>query len=291
MRRLLVLFCLCHLPAVRATDAWLSEEFVEPCVSNDGAIEHQPLISSSSETLEHRWLSKTIHSCGKTHGKLPSVFRSLPQERGSLKTSIYRSDLNLEFRMKLESRENKLWEGQRGTTVLIAKRALGLRVRYKIYVPGSDVPIAILYKRRMGAQRFFLRVNLPEFLKQGIWGDHSSDVNELAAIFIKHGLTEPGVIKANFKTLRDDSAEIQDLATYNEKPKWNRKVQAYTLQFLDQRVKVASVKNFILEDSTSGTPVLQFGRGGEVDRFILDFHHPLSPVQAFAVAISMLHKF
>jgi len=71
----------------------------------------------------------------------------------------------------------------------------------------------------------------------------------------------------------------------NNPPRWNEQVGAYVLNF-NGRVTMASVKNFQLVDPEErGTVVLQFGRVGK-DEFTMDFHHPISPFQAFAVTLS-----
>ena len=56
------------------------------------------------------------------------------------------------------------------------------------------------------------------------------------------------------------------------------------------RVKVASIKNFQLEDPVNGTVLLQFGRTGE-DSFILDVVHPFSPVEAFGIALTIFDAY
>ena len=71
----------------------------------------------------------------------------------------------------------------------------------------------------------------------------------------------------------------------NNPPRWNEQVGAYVLNF-NGRVTMASVKNFQLVDPEErSTVVLQFGRVGK-DEFTMDFHHPITPFQAFAVTLS-----
>lgn len=71
----------------------------------------------------------------------------------------------------------------------------------------------------------------------------------------------------------------------NKPPRWNEQVNAYVLNF-NGRVTMASVKNFQLVDPDEhNIVVLQFGRVGK-DEFTMDMHHPISPLQAFAVTMS-----
>merc|ERR1719382_2372785 len=73
----------------------------------------------------------------------------------------------------------------------------------------------------------------------------------------------------------------------NKPPKWNEQIGAFVLNF-NKRVTQASVKNFQLtnDDDSPDPPVfLQFGRVGK-DVFNMDFRHPFSPFQAFAICLS-----
>merc|ERR1719419_1128261 len=65
----------------------------------------------------------------------------------------------------------------------------------------------------------------------------------------------------------------------NRTPQWNERIGAYVLNF-QGRVTMASVKNFQLENVSNGDDIiLQFGRVG-MDKFTMDFKHPLTPMQA-----------
>eukprot|EP00985_Skeletonema_marinoi_P028405 scaffold24791_cov153-Skeletonema_marinoi.AAC.2 len=66
-------------------------------------------------------------------------------------------------------------------------------------------------------------------------------------------------------------------------PAWDEALHRFFLNF-NGRVTMASVKNFQLVDD-KGDMCLQFGRTGK-DEFILDVQWPLSPFQAFALALS-----
>lgn len=73
---------------------------------------------------------------------------------------------------------------------------------------------------------------------------------------------------------------VNKLAVYDDKP------NCYILNF-NNRVRLPSVKNFqmIRSDDQSKTVYLQFGRVGD-DSFSLDFGYPISPFQAFSIALS-----
>jgi len=90
----------------------------------------------------------------------------------------------------------------------------------------------------------------------------------------------PGVIKS-FQ--EGNLNELMVMA--NRAPKWNEQVGAYVLNF-NGRVTMASVKNFqlIFEDNEDHV-LLQFGRVDK-DKFTMDFKHPLTPLQAFAICLS-----
>mmetsp|Transcript_6408 Transcript_6408/g.10036 ORF Transcript_6408/g.10036 Transcript_6408/m.10036 type:complete len:630 (-) Transcript_6408:57-1946(-) len=69
----------------------------------------------------------------------------------------------------------------------------------------------------------------------------------------------------------------------SKSPAWDEALERFFLNF-NGRVTMASVKNFQLVDD-QGDMCLQFGRTGK-DEFILDVKWPLSPFQAFALALS-----
>ncbi|KAL6459721.1 hypothetical protein MHYP_G00314800 [Metynnis hypsauchen] len=68
----------------------------------------------------------------------------------------------------------------------------------------------------------------------------------------------------------------------NKQPLWNEATQVYQLDF-GGRVTQESAKNFQIE--LEGRQVMQFGRT-DGNAYILDFQHPFSAVQAFAVALA-----
>jgi hypothetical protein len=80
------------------------------------------------------------------------------------------------------------------------------------------------------------------------------------------------------------------LALQNRPPWWNVELGAFVLNF-GGRVSVASVKNFQLCDRNDQDHImLQFGRIQGRHAFTMDFQHPLTAVQAFAIAISSLQS-
>jgi hypothetical protein len=80
------------------------------------------------------------------------------------------------------------------------------------------------------------------------------------------------------------------LSLQNRPPWWNVELGAFVLNF-GGRVSVASVKNFQLCDRNDHENImLQFGRIEGRHSFTMDFSYPLSPLQAFAIAVSSLQS-
>ncbi|KAK9819129.1 hypothetical protein WJX74_007829 [Apatococcus lobatus] len=71
---------------------------------------------------------------------------------------------------------------------------------------------------------------------------------------------------------------------YNQPPRWNDQLGAYCLNF-SGRVTQASVKNFQLVPEHEDRVLLQFGKVGR-DMFTMDFQHPMSAFQAFAICLT-----
>lgn len=90
-------------------------------------------------------------------------------------------------------------------------------------------------------------------------------------------------------TLKNVSTEtntIQDSDTGtlvpNKSPEWSNDLQQYLLDF-GRRAQISSVNNFKVEDNKGKTMWLL---GKCFDSFCLDFRHPLSPLQAFSLALT-----
>lgn len=86
---------------------------------------------------------------------------------------------------------------------------------------------------------------------------------------------------------RGGGAETQLLTLENKRPHWDEAQKGHVLNF-NGRVDKPSVKNFQLrcEEISGDLTVLQFGR---VDKnlFTMDYAHPLCPLQAFAMCLSV----
>ena len=85
-----------------------------------------------------------------------------------------------------------------------------------------------------------------------------------------------------------ENPTAQSVAFVNKPPVWVPSLQAYCLDFAG-RVAAASVKNFILSapDDMEKTTML-FGRTSDRSQYSMDFQYPLSPMTAFAIALSSL---
>jgi hypothetical protein len=71
----------------------------------------------------------------------------------------------------------------------------------------------------------------------------------------------------------------------NRKSQWNEGEQMHSLN-MKNRAKIASIKNFILEDpKDSSREVMLFGKLDQ-NEFSFDIHYPLNPAVGMAVAIS-----
>jgi len=113
-------------------------------------------------------------------------------------------------------------------------------------------------------------------------GDASDDVSML------------NKLKSLSQVTEDETDSTLDnlglMSLQNRPPWWNVELNAFVLNF-GGRVRVASVKNFQLcERNNHENIMLQFGRIEGRHSFTMDLSYPLSPVQAFAVAISSLQS-
>ena len=125
--------------------------------------------------------------------------------------------------------------------------------------------------------------------------DDPEDMTAAAAGSAPHD-AEPLVCRPMTKTdglrrWRDELPECVGMFV-NKNPEYNKELKKYLLSF-GGRITKASVKNFqlIRELSPSGQTAseisLQFGRRQAENIFALDFRYPLTPVQAFGIAVSI----
>jgi len=97
------------------------------------------------------------------------------------------------------------------------------------------------------------------------------------------GLLAIGEAQASNPVADPNTSLVQPFV--NKPPKWNEQVGAFVLNF-NKRVTQASVKNFqLIRNDDPDMIYLQFGRIAK-DTFNIDFRYPLSPFQAFAIALS-----
>eukprot|EP00736_Rhodelphis_marinus_P014326 Rmarinus@m.13771 len=74
----------------------------------------------------------------------------------------------------------------------------------------------------------------------------------------------------------------------NEAPKWNPKTQMHELKFRNRDL-TPSVKNFraIIKEDGKSRCVLEFAKLRD-DKFVVEFMHPISPLQAFTVCLTAI---
>jgi len=66
--------------------------------------------------------------------------------------------------------------------------------------------------------------------------------------------------------------------------------KSYYLNFIQRSIK-SSIKNFqLIENNNSDNIILQFAESKKENEYILDFQFPLTPIQAFGIAISSIQN-
>lgn len=169
---------------------------------------------------------------------------------------------------------------------------------------------AITYTANLlGNRPRMMDVCIPKLMENGRvcdeWGAHQEDSNisnEGARNINRRSNMMPMLDR--FKNIlcmlnSDDGNNVADnsdtignhglMLLQNRPPWWNIELGAFVLNF-GGRVKVASVKNFQLCERNVQDHIMQFGRIEGRHAFTMDFEHPLSPMQAFAIAISSLQS-
>jgi len=123
--------------------------------------------------------------------------------------------------------------------------------------------------------------------------DDGSDcqmLNRFKTIQQERGIVDDENTQDNDINLDRESERNHGLMVFqNRPPWWNVELGAFVLNF-GGRVSVASVKNFQLCERRDQDHIMQFGRIQGRHNFTMDFQHPLTPTQAFAIAISSLQS-
>lgn len=143
------------------------------------------------------------------------------------------------------------------------------------------------------------KVNAGEQVVSNVWRNHVDQIREdtnntetMLTRFKQIQLQQQQQQQDNSNTNPSgtDADGLGLTALQNRPPWWNIDLGAFVLNF-GGRVSVASVKNFQLCDKNNQEHImLQFGRIQGRHSFTMDFQYPLSPIQAFAIAISSLQS-
>lgn len=112
--------------------------------------------------------------------------------------------------------------------------------------------------------------------------------------FKSHGINCPDITGQ----INNKSFQSLGMILLNRLPEWDDILECLVLKFQGNRIKFPSAKNILLYNETSlskkkksnddvspDDAILQFGKSLP-DEYILDFKYPLSPLQAFAIALT-----
>jgi len=87
-------------------------------------------------------------------------------------------------------------------------------------------------------------------------------------------------------TYRDESNTVPNIMLQNKMPFWDDNLKAFVMSF-NERVKMPSINNFLLQIKESKVIVMQFGKIRK-SMYSLNVQHPLSILQAFGICLSTL---
>lgn len=113
----------------------------------------------------------------------------------------------------------------------------------------------------------------------------------IALPMLEKGKECEGLSIANMYSTQKHGGQRRVHVLRSKEAEWSKELGGYTLDFKG-RVKEASVKNFVLtsdldEHGDTGKVSMIFGRTND-NEFVLDYSWPLSPMQAFQIALSSL---
>ncbi|KAE8903880.1 hypothetical protein PF005_g20831 [Phytophthora fragariae] len=158
--------------------------------------------------------------------------------------------------------------------------------QYTMYATTGEVPIelgAVQYAATFGKSPRQMRVALPLVAPVP---DVDSAVDGAPSWQVQPWRPETKEDTILSQVENPDTARALHLI--NKPPVWIESLEAYCLDF-GGRVAAASVKNFLLShpDDMDKTLML-FGRTQDRQVYSMDYAHPFTPVQAFAIALSSM---
>ncbi|KAG7387034.1 hypothetical protein PHYPSEUDO_014814 [Phytophthora pseudosyringae] len=158
--------------------------------------------------------------------------------------------------------------------------------QYTMYDTTAEVPIelgAVQYAATFGKSPRQMRVALPLVAPVS---DVDSAVSGAPSWAVQPWRPETKEDTILSQVENPDTARALHLI--NKPPVWIESLEAYCLDF-GGRVAAASVKNFLLShpDDMDKTLML-FGRTQDRQVYSMDYAHPFTPVQAFAIALSSM---
>jgi len=219
-------------------------------------------------------LGGRIHPTFEMYLEEPNIFLLSGRKKGSSKTSNYTLVMDKTNFEKGDSYLGKLRSNFLGTEfVVYDKGAKGKEKKKKDDEEDSTG------RNELGAISYESNFMGSKGPRQMIVALPALDTEEVPSEWSSSG-KDSHILKA----YRDNQTENLYILG-NKSPKWNAQVRAYVLDF-NNRVTKPSVKNFqLINAADQNTVILQFGRVGK-ESFSLDFRYPLSPLQAFAIALS-----
>lgn len=144
---------------------------------------------------------------------------------------------------------------------------------------------AVQYEPTYGRTPREMRVAVPIVNSVGSVSDDPSDLP------IQQWVHQPLEVTGTDDSLRQQIERTDGsraVSLVNKPPVWIESLDAYCLDF-GGRVAVASVKNFILASPANmEETTMLFGRTADRNVFAMDYRHPLSPLQAFSIALSSM---
>jgi tubby-related protein 1 len=238
--------------------------------------------------------------------------RSLPKSLGVVQCKIKRSCVGLHMSYNLYELYLERGDNQLGPQILIAQK-------HRKYAVDSYYNIAIGSVNKTEAGKVIsslvFSTSGTNFVCHNHVPAHKGEPRDLACVHYQKGTAQkqPRKFSVAIPALQDKSETeqvkwphkgsvkkslmLQSLSNLefkglqplvNKKPTWSAKHKAWVLNF-HGRVTRSSVKNFqLVRPDDQKDIVLQFGRTG-ADTFTMDMQWPISPVAAFAVAVSSLH--
>lgn len=199
-------------------------------------------------------------------------------------------DMSVSFQIQIEMNNNEEYRSQNRNIGRLERNFVGSQYTAHLLEGSESFEIgAVQYAATFGKTPRQMRVAIPGVQQIENGTINSNDHVEGNVALFESNICRDGQTRgSNMLNHIDNPDATSAINLINKPPVWIESLEAYCLDF-GGRVAAASVKNFLLgHPEDMDKTLMLFGRTSDRQVYSMDYRHPLSPLQAFQIALSSM---